>query len=64
MIEHAIHTVKNRAQALASRFSRGKHIQADLVQASARLCNRIHRMRLQYSYDLVKQQREKEKHAT
>lgn len=51
MIEHCIHKVKNRAQSLASRFSRSKHIQVDLVQAAARLYNRTQRMRMQYSLD-------------
>jgi hypothetical protein len=57
MIEHCIHKVKNRAQALASRFSRSRHIQMDLVQAAARLYNRTPRMRMQYTVDRIQQQR-------
>jgi len=51
MIEHCIHKIKNRAQALASRFSRSNHIQADLIQSAARLYNRTQRMRMIYSHD-------------
>jgi hypothetical protein len=45
-IEHTIHKLKSRTQALATRFPRCRTTQANLFYAGARLHNRIHSIRL------------------
>jgi hypothetical protein len=47
-VEHIIHVLKNRAQSLASRYPRDRERQSKLLYASARLANRIKRLRLEH----------------
>jgi hypothetical protein len=46
LVEHCIHTLKNRAQSLADRYSRTRERQAFLMQAAARVVNRILLLRM------------------
>ena len=46
LVEHCIHTLKNRAQSLADRYSRTRERQAFLMQAAARIVNRILLLRM------------------
>jgi hypothetical protein len=48
-IEHCIHRVKNRAQALAMRWPRALHRQGELLSASVRMYNRTRRMRMEHA---------------
>jgi len=45
-VEHFIHVLKNRAQSLAQRYSRARERQGRLVQAAARIVNRILLLRI------------------
>ena len=46
LVEHSIHTLKNRAQSLANRYSRTRERQALLMQAAARIVNRVLMLRM------------------
>jgi len=46
LVEHSIHTLKNRAQSLANRYSRSRERQALLMQAAARIVNRVLLLRM------------------
>jgi hypothetical protein len=48
-IEHCIHRVKNRAQALAKRWPRALHRQGELLSASVKMYNRIRRLRMEHA---------------
>jgi hypothetical protein len=48
-IEHCIHRVKNRAQALAMRWPRALHRQDDLLAASVKIYNRVRRLRMEHA---------------
>jgi hypothetical protein len=48
-IEHCIHRVKNRAQALAQRWSRTLQRQGALFTASTRIYNRCRRLRMEHA---------------
>jgi len=52
MIEHVIHNVKNRAQALADKYPRDKSKQPDLFFAACKICNRIRQLRLEFALNI------------
>ena len=49
-IEHCIHRIKSRTQALTSRWQRDIAKQVELFDASCRLYNRLRRLRLEYAW--------------
>ena len=49
-IEHCIHRIKSRTQALTSRWQRDKAKQSELFLASCRIYNRIRRLRIEHSW--------------
>jgi hypothetical protein len=48
-IEHCIHRVKNRAQALARRWPRTLHRQSELFTAAVKVYNRCRRLRMEHA---------------
>lgn len=50
LIEHCIHRIKTRTQALAHRWQRDVSRQSELFSASCRLYNRLRRLRLEYAW--------------
>ena len=51
-IEHCIHRIKNRTQALTHRWQRDPSKQAELFQASVRFYNRLRRLRMQHAWGM------------